>query len=612
MNSRKYRSVIQLKKTLKSIVLLALSANVILSSVAPVVGAAEGEPNPPVVQSEPDPAADPNQNPDPNPNTNPEPDPKTVPNANTDPNSGTKPGSDQDPDVNPDPNSEPDPNSNSASDPDPEPQSTPQPPRIPSYTPPTATNPSTAGSAPVRITGNEDETATDEEAVEPVDVAEFLADAAAIDSALAQALADYQGVVATFDFNDETTTDLTGSPRELVEADFTNQEPIEEEKSGMTVVTYQYYTEEDTEQANPEASLVFFYRENTLTAVSIVDINPIVTTALDTAASQSLSLPGTAGQDVLALNPTVTSLTHKKRGGTEYDILTVPSDVDQAKLILLAVGPTRASIEGTASYNAGETDIKDVLASHIADVSAYDTSQASAEDGSEAPAEEITDDGASEEVPAEGEVAEETEEEASINLAPNVDVAPEDLKTVAELEEGYGLLRDQLNGAASLVTVDDIREALGEASKDETIGSSIFLEYYAIEEDNVIMINVQADKETGELLSLKREHRTPALNEPFPINLEELIALAQEALTIESVQSALGNPTITEYLALENTVRYVWTSFVDEEMGYIEGIYDGATGNVELFYYAPDTATATEEAPAEEDVTEENTEETTE
>lgn len=157
------------------------------------------------------------------------------------------------------------------------------------------------------------------------------------------------------------------------------------------------------------------------------------------------------------------------------------------------------------------------------------------------------------------------------------------------IEAGYQTLTSRVIKGELKQSREDIVNIMGEPTLTQETDGIELLTYYGKNPDLVILLTVQLT-DNDQILKVRYEKLTPKVEEVFPLTLEELFAFTEEKdLTFFNLTSLLGDPTIIEHeFNAGETIAYFWTSYVDEEIQTIEAEKEAASTKINLYYYDPE------------------------
>lgn len=450
------------------------------------------------------------------------------------------------------------------------------PPTYPVGPPSSYVPPRTVPRTPVSTSTDESETsiATQFGINSNVENLESLLAASLEDPNFALAWEDYQSLINDFELNDITSETATmGSTFDEILTNFEGNVVPEQTttEDGQNVLVFNYSEETEEEGAVPAQIILIGDEAGNLIGSALLQANTAQTTSEPVSSETLQGLVDQENAGLYAQDLFVTALYQLSSNDVTYTTIATPSATEGAyEFITLDNEYVLSHTTGEAEETSLLNQLQDLIATYIEGIE-----NQSEEEVTEEPSEEGT---------------EETAEEESTNQFADR-FAPENYDQLLLLDgetitNGYEELTGMVDGVILTVTTDQLTEMFGEPTSVQEAGSSTYYDYYAIEDEQVILLTIQVDTESNIVTTMKYDVRTPQLDEEFPINIEELFEVATEELSIENLSNSLGEANIVEHVfAGGHQIRHVWTSNTDPEMRNIEAFEDAETGDVELYYY---------------------------
>lgn len=390
---------------------------------------------------------------------------------------------------------------------------------------------------------------------------------------------DYQVIIKDFDLKDIKVEESTGSTlSEILETFEGNTTPEEvTTEDGEKTLVFNYGTEELAEGATPVQIVLFGDENDNLVGAALLQASTTQYSATPLATETIQGLFLRPNSDLYANNPAIKGVYQVFSNDVTYTTVATPS-VDQAteELIIMDNQVVLNHVTSELSETSLLFKLKELSTIFIDSLDDTETPEESAdsEEGSEGTDSEA-----------------ETDEEVNpfVQRFAPTNYVEDSITDYEQLSTGYQELVAMIQEGTLTVTDEQIVDLLGEPANKTEGGASVYYSYYSIEEERIILFDIQVDKNSNVVTNMKYDNRTPELDAEFPINIEELFALAEADLSLSNLISSLGEPNIVEHIfAGGHQTRNVWTSYTDPEMRNVEAYEDTATGKVELYYYDQD------------------------
>ncbi|MBG9979201.1 hypothetical protein [Ruoffia tabacinasalis] len=472
-------------------------------------------------------------------------------------------------------------------------EETPAPTPTPTPTPTYPTNPyippRTVPRTPVSTSTDESETslATQFGINSNVENLESLLAASLEDPNFALAWEDYQSLINDFELNDITSETATmGSTFDEILTNFEGNVVPEQTttEDGQNVLVFNYSEETEEEGALPAQIILIGDEAGNLIGSALLQASTAQTTSEPVSSETILGLVDQENAGLYAEDLFVTALYQLSSNDVTYTIIATPSATEGAyEFITLdneyVLSHTTGEAEGTSLLN----QLQDSIATYIEEIE-----NQTEEEVTEEPSEEATETG-DEEVSDDEETAEEEPTNQFVKRFAPANYEELTLLDGETIISGYEELSGMVDGVTLTVTPEELSDLLGEPSKEQVAGNSTYYDYYSVEDERIVLLTLQVDSSSNVVTTMKYDIRTPRLDEEFVINVEELFALAETELSIENLRNGLDDANIVEHIfAGGHQIRHVWTSYTDPEMRNVEAYEDTETGSVELFYYDQD------------------------
>ncbi|MBA5729951.1 hypothetical protein HW423_09160 [Aerococcaceae bacterium INB8] len=408
------------------------------------------------------------------------------------------------------------------------------------------------------------------------------------DPNFALAWEDYQSLINDFELNDITSETATmGSTFDEILTNFEGNVVPEQTTTevGQNVLVFNY--SEETEEGTVPAQIILIGDEaGNLIGSALLQASTTQTTNEAVSAESIQGLVDQENAGLYAQDLFVTALYQLSSNDVTYTTIATPSATEGAyEFITLDNEYVLSHTTGEAEETSLLNQLQDSVATYIEGI------ENQSEEVTEEPSEEATETG-DEETTDEAETEETAEDEPVNQFVKRFAPANYEELTLLDGEtiiSGYEELSGMVDGVTLTVTPEELSELLGEPSKEQVAGNSTYYDYYSVEDERIVLLTLQVDSSSNVVTTMKYDIRTPRLDEEFAINIEELFALAETELSIENLRNSLDDANIVEHIfAGGHQIRHVWTSYTDPEMRNVEAYEDTETGNVELFYYDQD------------------------
>lgn len=457
--------------------------------------------------------------------------------------------------------------------------------------------PVTESRTPVPVTPDETEDSEEETEVEPTIASQFevngnieilssLLVTSLEDPNFVLAWEDYQTIVTDYDLTDISAEFSEGSTlNDIVETFHGNAIPelltTEDDKS---VLIFSYGLDETAEDSTPVQIVLFGDEAGNMVGSSLLQSSTYqYEGTLLTADTIQASL-NMENSQLFFEEPFVTAFYQVLSNEVTYTAFATPSDKDGSiELVVI----DKEFVLNYVTTEESDTPLLDKLREftgiYFESLGIEEPVESSSTETSEVVE-------SSEEETAETEVSSEVEVSVESNqfieqFAPtNYDETK--LVDYETISAGYEKLNSLIKDATLTVTPEELVEMFGEPSKETVAGSSTYSHYYSIEDERIVLLDIQTDNTNNVVKTMNYDIRTPKLDEEFSINVEELFALVTDNLTMDNLYSTLGEANLVEHIFTGgHQIRHVWTSYSDPEMRNIEVYEDSATESVELYYY---------------------------
>ncbi len=449
--------------------------------------------------------------------------------------------------------------------------------------------PRTVPRTPVSTSTDESETsiATQFGINSNVENLESLLAASLEDPNFALAWEDYQSLINDFELNDITSETATmGSTFDEILTNFEGNVVPEQTttEDGQNVLVFNYSEETEEEGAVPAQIILIGDEAGNLIGSALLQASTAQTTNEAVSAETIQSLVDQENAGLYAQDLFVTALYQLSSNDVTYTSIATPSATEGAYEFITidneyVLNHTTGEAEETSLLN----QLQDSIATYIEGIENQPE-----EEVTEEPSEEATETG-DEEVSVDEETAEEEPTNQFVKRFAPANYEELTLLDGETIISGYEELSGMVDGVTLTVTPEELSDLLGEPSKEQVAGNSTYYDYYSVEDERIVLLTLQVDSSSNVVTTMKYDIRTPRLDEEFAINVEELFALAETELSIENLRNSLDDANIVEHIfAGGHQIRHVWTSYTDPEMRNVEAYEDTETGNVELFYYDQD------------------------
>lgn len=398
---------------------------------------------------------------------------------------------------------------------------------------------------------------------------------------------DYQTLINDFELNDITSETATmGSSFDEILTNFEGNAVPEQTttEDGQNVLVFNYSEETEEEGTVPAQIILIGNEDGILIGSALLQASTKQTTNEAVSAETLQGLVDQENAGLYAQDLFVTALYQLSSNDVTYTTIAAPSATEGAyELITIdneyVLNHTTGEAEETSLLN----QLQDSIATHLEGIE-----NQSEEEVTEEPSEEATVTG-DEEVSVDEETAEEEPTNQFVKRFAPANYEELTLLDGETITSGYEELSGMVDGVTLTVTPEELSDLLGEPSKEQVAGNSTYYDYYSVEDERIVLLTLQVDSSSNVVTTMKYDIRTPRLDEEFAINVEELFALAETELSIENLRNSLNDANIVEHIfAGGHQIRHVWTSYTDPEMRNVEAYEDTETGNVELFYYDQD------------------------
>lgn len=349
-----------------------------------------------------------------------------------------------------------------------------------------------------------------------------------------------------------------------------------------------YYAGEPHGKETQVATLKFFFKEDQLFASSVHNHVPILTSEVSQETMDMINHGEMTYESLIEAAPVISGFVHKYVDGVETGVAVMAGQSDdqinlhflnlsQEIVELLEQKTTEEKIAADQLMDSFVTG-KEPQPQEEAENTSLDTDKASPDKQA------IEKDADTTETSEASSEAEEDQDQVMVNQVPvGFDYDAEKTVAIDQAEKGFESLKQAAEVKES-VSLEDIQEWFGEATVQED-GS---YKYVAESADKVIVAYVEFETESQEVISIKIDQRTPQLFEKFGLTVDDLYPIYEKKETmVDQLFEKLGEVTIFEYMPQDLSLRYLWTSFEDEEIQNIEVTKDLDTGDAELLYYEP-------------------------
>ncbi|MGO4942491.1 hypothetical protein ACTQ5R_07610 [Ruoffia tabacinasalis] len=391
---------------------------------------------------------------------------------------------------------------------------------------------------------------------------------------------DYQTLIADFDLTDiSVNSTQVGSTFEEITANFTGNAVPEQitTEDGQNVLVFTYAGEESDAEATPAQIVLIGAEAGNVIGSSLLQasnaqssVAPLSASAVTELVEQETTL--LYDQDVY-----VTGLFQTLNNDVMYTTLVTPGETEGVNEFITI---DKNFILKHNSIEETETSLLNQMQEEAA---TYLESLETVGDESDVSTDESS---TTDETVVEESLEEDTNSSEFLDRFSPEGYESLNLLESGEITSGYEELLIMIDNGTLSVTEEQLNEIFGEPSNILSAGSSVYYDYYAVEDENIVLLELQTDIENNSVKTMRYDVRTTRLTENFNITVDGLFELASGELSIENLINTLGQANIVEHLFTNGLqTRYLWTSVTDPMIRNIEAYENNEDGSVELYYY---------------------------
>lgn len=386
---------------------------------------------------------------------------------------------------------------------------------------------------------------------------------------------DYQLIIQSYQFKDKEKAESSASTLSEILNNFQGSVAAEEVKTeeGLTTLVFTYSAEALGEEDRPAQMILYGDDDNNLVGAALLQASTTQDDRTPLAVDLIQGLFLEANRRLYAEKPFVKAFYQELSNDVIYTTVALPSEDEQSVELVV--------IDNQFVLNHVTTEITETpLAFKLQELTQIFINSLSEETSSE----EESD--SSETSKADESTAEET---SFVSIYAPTGYDEEKVTAYDQLLTAYQSLLELVENDRLSITDEQLVSLFGEPASKTEGGSSTYYSYYSIEDDHIVLLDIQLDSQTDAVKTILYDDRTPALDEAFSITVDDLFALAEEDLSMANLKDSLGEPNLVEDLFVGGYQRRnVWTSYADPEMRNIEAYEEVNSGNIELFYYDQD------------------------